>query len=46
MASDSNAPRPSGLKRQRYNVLHDEYNEAVSAVVNEELDMGSYDEID
>jgi hypothetical protein len=40
MASDSNAPGHSGLKRQRYNVLCDEDNEAVSAMVNEELDMG------
>jgi hypothetical protein len=46
MASDSNAPGPSRLKRRRCNVLRDEDNKAVSALVNEELDMDSDDEIE
>jgi hypothetical protein len=46
MVSDSNAPGSSGLKRRRYKVSRDEDNEAVSAMVNEELDMDSDDEID
>jgi hypothetical protein len=46
MASESNAPGPSWFKRRRYNVLHHEDNETVSAMTNGELDTGSDDEID
>lgn len=41
MTSHSNKPGPSRFKKQKYNPLCDEDEEAISDMVNEEIDIDS-----
>lgn len=46
MTSHSNKPGPSRFKKQKYNPLCDEDEEAISDMVNEEIDIDSDEQMD